>query len=411
MKKLLALLLACGMVLSLGIVGGYAAEEETAAEEPAEEAAETPAEETEGEEPTLSDDLYSFQVQIEGKVYEFPMAYQDFIDAGWKTDTNGDEELEAYQYGSISVKQQYLEIDAYVINLGINLATLSDCMVGGVAFDKYQFEDAPEVEILFPGGLKFGEATREDLEAAYGAPYDEYEGSDYVELTYRFDSYQEWEFTIDNETGVVNEFDLMNFEEDEEANAAAAAEVSSDPTEAVLAYVAPTEMSEDPLDYVFELEGDLYQLPAPVSAFIENGWTLKKEGGDAGIVMGDDYDYATLMKDGKDMSVSINNYDPNAQVVENCFVTDITFYSSDDLYLKLPYEITFEMTGDELVAALDSIPKDILPQYDVDDDSDLATYYTIVDMDDEYQGIKLAVDKEDNTISWLEIEHEPETLS
>lgn len=406
-KRILALLLACGMVLSLGIVGGYAAEEETAAEEPAEEAAEAPAE----EELTLSDDLYSFQVQIEGKVYAFPMPYQDFVDAGWKIDMDEDAEVEAHQYGSISAKQQYLEIDAYVINLGINLAPLSECMVGGVSFDKYQFEDVPEVEILFPGGLKFGEATREDLEAAYGAPYDEYEGSDYVELTYRYDSYQEWEFTIDNETGVVNEFDMENFVEDEDAIAAAAAQVSSEPIEAVLAYEAPEAMSDDPLDYVFELAGDLYKLPAPVSAFIENGWTLKKEGGDTGVVMGYDYDYATLMKDGEDMSVSINNYDPNAQVVENCFVTDITFYSSDDFGLKLPYEITFEMTGDELVAALDSIPKDILPQYDVDDDSDLATYYTIVDMDDEYQGIKIAVDKDDNTISWLEIEHEPDSLS
>ncbi len=413
-KRLLALLLVCGMILSLGVVGGFAAEEETEAEEPAEEAAgEEPAEEADGEEPELSDDLYSFQVQIEGEVYELPMSYQDFIAAGWKTDADEAEEIEpnSYIYG-IEAKTGYLAIDIEVINLGINMAPLSECMVGGISFDDGQYEDASYAEIVFPGGLKYGEATREDLEAAYGAPYDEYEGSDYVDLTYRYDSYQTWDFEIDNESGLVTEFEVENFVADDEANAAAAAEVSSEPTEAVLAYVAPTEMSDDPLDYVFELAGDLYQLPAPVSAFLANGWTLQQEGSKAGsVVMGYDYGYATLMKDGETLSVSINNYDPNAQVVENCFVTDITFYSSDDFGLKLPYEITFEMTGDELVAALDSIPKDILPQYDVDDDSDLATYYTIVDMDDEYQGIKIAVDKEDNTISWLEIEHEPETLS
>lgn len=394
--------------------GGFAAEEETEAEEPAEEAAgEEPEEEADGEEPELSDDLYSFQVQIEGEVYELPMSYQDFIAAGWKTDADEAEEIEpnSYIYG-IEAKTGYLAIDIEVINLGINMAPLSECMVGGIFFDDGQYEDASYAEIVFPGGLKYGEATREDLEAAYGAPYDEYEGSDYVDLTYRYDSYQTWDFEIDNESGLVTEFEVENFVADDEANAAAAAEVSSEPTEAVLAYVAPTEMSDDPLDYVFELAGDLYQLPAPVSAFLANGWTLQQEGSKAGsVVMGYDYGYATLMKDGETLSVSINNYDPNAQVVENCFVTDITFYSSDDFGLKLPYEITFEMTGDELVAALDSIPKDILPQYDVDDDSDLATYYTIVDMDDEYQGIKIAVDKEDNTISWLEIEHEPETLS
>ncbi len=232
-----------------------------------------------------------------------------------------------------------------------------------------------------------------------------------MDLTYRYDSYQTWDFEVDGESGLVTEFEVENFVADDDANAEAAANVSGEPTEAVLAYVAPTEMSDDPMDYVFELAGDLYKMPAPVSAFIANGWTLKKEGGDAGIVAGYDYGYATLTKDGDDLAVSINNYDPNAQVIENCFVTDITFYSSSPFGLKLPYEISFEMTGDELVAALDSIPKDILPKYEVDDDSDLATYYTIVDIDDEYQGIKIAVDKEDGAVSWLEIEHEPETLS
>lgn len=413
-RTLLALLLVCGMVLSLGIVGAYAAEEETETDAPAEEtAAEEPAEEADGEEAGLSDDLYSFQVQIEDQVYTLPMSYQDFLAAGWKTDADGDETVEPNSYiWGIEAKINYLAIDIEVINLGINTAPLSECMVGGISFDEDQFEDAPYVQILFPGGLKYGEATREDLEAAYGAPYDEYEGSDYVDLTYRYDSYQTWDFEIDSESGLVTEFEIENFVEDEEANAAAAAQVSSDPTEAVLAYVAPTEMSDNPLDYVFELAGDLYQLPAPVSAFIDNGWTLQQEGSEAGsVVLGLNYGYATLMKDGDTLSVSINNYDPNAQVVENCFVTDITFYSSRTFGLKLPYDISFDMTGDELVAALDSIPKDILPKYDVDDDSDLATYYTIVDMDDEYQGIKIAVDKEDNTISWLEIEHEPETLS
>ncbi len=128
-KKLLALLLACVVVLSLGITGGYAAEEEPAAEEPA-------AEDTEGEEPTLSDDLYSFQVQIEGRLFELPMSYQDFVAAGWKTDADEAEEVEpnSYIYG-VEAKQGYLAVDIEVVNLGINTTLLSECMVGGLSFD------------------------------------------------------------------------------------------------------------------------------------------------------------------------------------------------------------------------------------------------------------------------------------
>ena len=54
------------------------------------------------------------------------------------------------------------------------------------------------------------------------------------------------------------------------------------------AYVAPTAYSEDLMDYVFAYGDAMYKLPVPVSEFLVNGWTIKKEV-NGGTIAGDGY--------------------------------------------------------------------------------------------------------------------------
>ena len=78
-KKALSWLIICALVLSLGTVCALAQEEEEQA-------------------PALSDDLYSFQLMLDGELYTFPMSYEDFTAMGWEYQGDENEQLSPNQY-------------------------------------------------------------------------------------------------------------------------------------------------------------------------------------------------------------------------------------------------------------------------------------------------------------------------
>ena len=46
----------------------------------------------------LSDDIYSFQAEIDGEVYQFPMPYGEFTAKGWTYDGDAAQTMEPEQY-------------------------------------------------------------------------------------------------------------------------------------------------------------------------------------------------------------------------------------------------------------------------------------------------------------------------
>ncbi len=387
MKKALTWLLVLALTLALG--AGYAL---AAAEEE--------------EERTLSDDIYSFQLMLDGEFYEFPMSYDDFTAMGWEYQGDPAEQMRPNEY---SVAERFvkddLEIYGTLVNLGINTVTYDACMVGGISLDPYQFEDAPDTELVFPGGLAYGAATAEDIQDAYGEPSDTYEGDMYTKLTYEYDYYQDWDFYVYAESGVVEEVEVRNFVADEEANAAAAALVTDEPTEGVLAYEAPEGLGEDPMTFTVEYAGDLYQLPAPVSAFVENGWTVQEELSDE-IVSGYDYGWLTMMKDNQQFRCMVKNYDPNAAKVTNCFVTEVESDVYDpDLPLALPGGAQYGMSEADLTVWLDGQGL----AYEKED-SDSFVYYTVEGPDSSLDGFEFRVDAETGTVASVTVSYDPDEL-
>ncbi len=396
-KKILSGLLACAMVFSAyGITAGAEAESETTTEAATEAASEA------GD--AISDDIYDFQLKLDGVLYTFPMSFDDFLALGWEYDGDEDLEIAPNSYtGELFYKG---DLQAYVnlLNTGINTVPYSECTIGGMSIDSFYFQDAPETIIEFPKGIAYGTSTLDDVKAAYGEPSDLYESDLYTKLSYEYDFYQDWDFYIDAETGVLDEFDVRNFTYDEEANAAAAAQVSGDPTEEVLAYVAPTELGDDPLSFVVEFAGDLYQLPAPVSAFLENGWTLKENESDS-VVAGYDSGWLYMMKDNQEFSTLAHNYNPNATTIENCFVTTIEGNRYDtDLPVVLPGGAATGMTTAELEAAL----KDV--DYTKDDSNDTYVYYNINGKDEYNESISILVYTDEDLVSGIEVRHYPDSI-
>lgn len=394
-KKVCAGMIASAMILSVCQMSVCAEETTEAASQ----------ETTVSEDSALSDDLYSFQLMLDGELYQFPMSYEEFTAKGWTYKDDDSMEIQPNSYSSSErFSKGSLEIYASVINLGINTMPLSECVIGGISMDEWQYKDAPETTMELPGGIAYGVSTLEDITAAYGPASDTYEGDLYTKLEYEYDYYQDWELYVSTETGVLNEVDVRNFVADEDANASAAAEVSDEPTAEVLAYEAPTELGDDPSTFAVDYAGDLYQLPAPVSVFAENGWTIKRDSSDS-IIPGKSFGWVCMLKDNQELKAIARNYSDDAVVIDNCFVTSVkASVYGPELSLTLPGGISMDMTVDELTAALETITM----EQDVED-SDSFTYYNLI-KEAARSTIQIVVDKEDNVITSIEVENDPKTL-
>lgn len=399
-KKQITCLLAAMYGFSVLSFSASAAETETSNEE-------SPSIETEfaSELSSLSDDLYSFQIQINSDVYSFPMSYDEFLALGW---TYKDDETTEFQPNSYSPSERFqlgdLELYATIVNLGINTVPITQCTVAGISVDSFQMKDITDVTIELPGGIQYGVSTLDDITAAYGTPSDTYEGSMYTKVSYEKDYYQDVDLYLDSETGLLNEIEMRNMVADDEANEAAASEVSSEPTPEVLSYEAPAELGDDLTSFIVEYAGDLYQLPAPVSEFVKNGWTIDKDKS-ASVIAGKGYDWIYMSKDNQNYHTIVRNYNANATIAENCFVTDVEGnVNSTNLPITVQKGLTLGLTEDEVVAALDGV------KYELDDSSSSFHYYDIEGPDSSLDHVQIIVNTEEDSVSAIEVSYTPKTL-
>lgn len=352
---------------------------EEAATEPVQEQTEMDTESVQnlgdGETAVLSDALYDFQIQIDGNVYQFPMAYDAFIQNGWELDTDYSsetEELEPNQYGLYYFVKDGVECTGYVINLGINNQPVTECLVGGISIDSYYW-DVNTGEVLMARGIQRGVSTLDDILAAYGNPTDTYEGDTYTSVTYDKDSFCDVELTVGAESGVLEGIDMQNFVAPEGFDVG---EASDEVPEEIAAYQAPTELGDDLLSYRVELDGALYQLPCPVSALLENGWTIDENNSDEVISAGS-FGWVDFVKEGYSFSEMVSNDADYATSPENCWVESLNAGDYGmEAEMNLPGGYSIGMSESDLVAALDGsgIP------YEVEDDGSYRYYQLGEDM-------------------------------
>lgn len=363
-KKYLVWLVAGCMMLSLParvLASGETAASETETQEEAagEEQDESGMSENAGETgaDVLGDDIYSFQLEFDGDLMKIPMSYEELTSMGWEI--NNPDELETmvetntYVMGVIFNKGDYrIEVD--MLNLGINEAPVSECLAAGISIDACDFDNdlienqvGPDT-LMLPGGVAVGTADIDAIKAAYGEPTEVYENETYSELTYEKDFYEEVTLTVYKETGTLLEVEMTNFVEPENFDRGT---VSTETPPIVADYQAPTAPGEDILDPVVEFMGDFYQLPAPVSAFVANGWEIQdvEEGAFA---EGGGLEFIDMMKDNQTVHFSVYNLTENAVTLENCFVTELKFgtYDPEVLDLKIAGNVTLGASKDELKA-------------------------------------------------------------
>lgn len=351
-KKTLIMVLTGCMVLSPVSVYAAGATETTTEAEVTETAAQEDSADSEstGE---LGDDIYSFSMEFDGQTMKFPMTYQEFTDMGWELSSSEDPDtkVSTNSYGMLTFNKGASSVYADVINLGINEVGLEDCLIGGISVDGSYDVDLTAVSVKLPGDIELGKATLDDIKAAYGEPSDTYEGDLYTKLTYEKDSYQEVELSVYKDDNTLKEVDLRNFEEPEGYDKGT---VSDEVPELVTSYEAPTALGDDMMDTAVEYMGDLYSLPAPVSAFTANGWEIQ-DAEDTPYVEGGGIAFIDMMKNNQSIHFSVYNEIENATALENCFVRELSFatYDPESIAMKLSGDITLGADKTELIKMAD----------------------------------------------------------
>lgn len=351
-KKTLIVVLTGCMVLSPVSVYAADATETTTEAEVTETAAQEDSADSEstGE---LGDDIYSFSMEFDGQTMKFPMTYQEFTDMGWELSSSEDPDtkVSTNSYGMLTFNKGASSVYADVINLGINEVGLEDCLIGGISVDGSYDVDLTAVSVKLPGDIELGKATLDDIKAAYGEPGDTYEGDLYTKLTYEKDSYQEVELSVFKDDNTLKEVDMRNFEEPEDYDKGT---VSDEVPDIVTSYEAPTALGDDMMDTDVEYMGDLYSLPAPVSAFTANGWEIQ-DAEDTPYVEGGGIAFIDMMKNNQSIHFSVYNETENATALENCFVRELSFatYDPESIEMKLSGDITLGADKAELIKMAD----------------------------------------------------------
>ena len=351
-KKTLIMVLTGCMVLSPVSVYAADATETTTEAEVTETAAQEDSADSEstGE---LGDDIYSFSMEFDGQTMKFPMTYQEFTDMGWELSSSEDPDtkVSTNSYGMLTFNKGASSVYADVINLGINEVGLEDCLIGGISVDGSYDVDLTAVSVKLPGDIELGKATLDDIKAAYGEPSDTYEGDLYTKLTYEKDSYQEVELSVFKDDNTLKEVDMRNFEEPEDYDKGT---VSDEVPDIVTSYETPTALGDDMMDTAVEYMGDLYSLPAPVSAFTANGWEIQ-DAEDTPYVEGGGIAFIDMMKNNQSIHFSVYNETENATALENCFVRELSFatYDPESIAMKLSGDITLGSDKAELIKMAD----------------------------------------------------------
>lgn len=350
-KTLIMVLIGCMVLSPVSVYAADATETTTEAEVTETAAQEDSADsESTGE---LGDDIYSFSMEFDGQTMKFPMTYQEFTDMGWELSSSEDPDtkVSTNSYGMLTFNKGASSVYADVINLGINEVGLEDCLIGGISVDGSYDVDLTAVSVKLPGDIELGKATLDDIKAAYGEPSDTYEGDLYTKLTYEKDSYQEVELSVFKDDNTLKEVDMRNFEEPEDYDKGT---VSDEVPDIVTSYETPTALGDDMMDTAVEYMGDLYSLPAPVSAFTANGWEIQ-DAEDTPYVEGGGIAFIDMMKNNQSIHFSVYNETENATALENCFVRELSFatYDPESIAMKLSGDITLGADKAELIKMAD----------------------------------------------------------
>ena len=121
--------------------------------------------------------------------------------------------------------------------------------------------------------------------------------------------------------------------------------------EFIKGYIAPTQLGEKATSGIIQIDGDLYQMPAPVKAFTDNGWELESWLDNA-TFSSTEQTHVAMKRNGKRLVLFANVLSVCSGDVDNAYVERIDIVPDSDIRYVLPGAIRIYGKKEDVVKAL-----------------------------------------------------------
>lgn len=291
----------------------------------------------------LLSDIRSFQVQLGENLFRFPVMYTQFVETGWQIhekyeDVNG--QVKSGTHEMVWFTKDGREIICYLFNPDVSIQPYDKCVISGMQVN-IQSEAKGET-VFIPGGLQLGVATLDDVVAIVGEADDIYTGSSRTKLTYKTENVWATVALLFDAEGVLCEYQAENPVAPDDYEL-------SMPKNLDIEYVEPVALSTSIEDRIVLFGGDLYKLPAPLSAFIENGWEIEDA---EAMVSGRGVLGIDLQRGEFSFRAYLWNYSPNACKAEDAYIQKLASTSMYGEEFMITEKIGMAITETELLDIL-----------------------------------------------------------
>ncbi|MBR5773717.1 MAG: hypothetical protein IKY44_02580, partial [Clostridia bacterium] len=315
-----------------------------------------------------------------------------FTDAGWTISSSGytpDKIMGGDSSDSIRMSKDGKSITVYIYNKSGNALALRDCPIGGIS----DIEVGSGVSVELAKGITASSSV-DDIISAFGTPSSRNDYSDYTSLTYQQNDSNEnkiqfycYKSTISKKYSSVSVKNFVVTEGDK---------TTTDPIAPPYldTYNTPSVLGSDITSATISVGGDLYNLAAPVSEFVRNGWTIIEQpyfvaAGKTGEV--------TVSRNGTKLTLYITNFGYYQTTALNCAVHAVAVQTDDNIAMKLPGGIGIGSTKSAVQAAV----TDDFRYYD----GSSTEMWTYSDTKSDIT-IEITVDKSTSKVSRIRVFHE-----
>lgn len=279
-----------------------------------------------------SSEIYEFKVNLFGVDYTLPVEINEFKNNGWTYVNNndlGNKDVSANGYVTCDVLKDGKKITLTAINMSTSTKKFSDCMVGSI---DCTFSDANDMTFNLANKLNVTkDTTVDDVTGKFGEATKTINSDSGITLRYEKGIYMYYEFRFSKERKITY-IDIRNWENDVEVGNANAN------LDFLESYKSPSALTDNYKDYIFRLDGKMYQLPTPVSKFVDNGWILTSypDSVPAGseITSG-----LTMKKENLELTCTVKNFADAAVKINDAMITGVFLNN------KLLESTDFELSG------------------------------------------------------------------
>ena len=301
---------------------------------------------------------YFSSFSINGKTYELPGKVQDYVNNDWVFNNDNDMDT-ILGYGES--RTVYLHVPGAVTNNTISFGVtnysmdakpIKECYFTSVEFYEVDGSRKGNEISICDGKIVLCQTSEEEVLETLGDPYHAFDMSQSVAYTYRYESdydmYSEMSIHIDKQNDRVQIISVRNRITPEDFEQV---EVTDYVPEYLSGYEAPGTLGDDMLSGNIQIQDVVYNLPAPISVFIENGWE-PYHSEDVGALT----EKTVTLKKGADfLTVTVQNNSEKAVHLENTMVTGVSLSCSSryNLDAKMPGGLTLTMSDKEIASCLE----------------------------------------------------------